>query len=796
MAAAAPIPLPSILLPACRRQYRDIAAVILLLALTLMVEWDLLRGETMIGMDTATGFYPWYSFLGERLRAGRLPWWNPHQFSGAPFAADPESGWMYLPAMLLFTVLPLDAAAKSYMLLHLLLAGLSAYALARALEMGVAGALLAATSYAATGFLYGHHVCCFAYAGVTAWLPLTILGAELAIRSRRWPTRSLGWGVGGLGLSQILGMWVGQGSYYALLVLGGYVAYRTVLLPPSTLRGIAARFVGFILNGGGVLLFGFGLAAAGLLPRLEYNALSNLPGGYPDPGTGVDGSAPADWRPVRDWILLVLTPGFHYAGGATLGLALMAPLLAGARFATPYLAALSPAALVLSIDGSTPLHSALSLLPAFDRLHPQSPGRALTVFYLGPALLAGATLSCLSAGGKQAAFTALVAALATLGTTAALPIPPPALRALISAAGLVAAGALLPAQRPLASALLLLVVYDDLLAARQAVVAEGTVVQAYDLRRTDLASYYEPTGAGRFLLSQGGPETFRFFGSAQHVYGGPFPYTLRWADPNTTALEVNNRAMISGLHDVQGYNPIHVARYDEYMTALNGRPQDYHHADVFERGLTSPLLDLLNARYVVVPTVAAPDQTAQRLDPAYRTVYEDDRVRVLENPNALPRAWIVHAAQQVGPGQALELLASGAVDPRQTALLEEPPPILAQPDDASADQAVITAYDADRVQLSTVTQAPGLLVLSEVYYPAWKAYVDGHPAPLYLVNHVLRAVPVPAGEHRVELRYESPALLAGIVISLSTGGILLMLAIAAGVQRRRGACSLAPMAAC
>jgi hypothetical protein len=799
MSAVAPIARSSTEFTAGRRAYRDLAAVLALSVLTLIVESDLLRGEPMIGMDTGTAFYPWYSFLGDRLRSGHIPLWNPHQFSGAPFAADPESGWMYLPAMLLFTVLPLDAAAKSYMALHPLLAGLSVYALARTLEMRVAGALLAATSYAATGFLYGHHICCFAYAGVAAWLPLTLLGAELAIRGRRWPTTGLGWGVGGLGLSQILGTWLGQGSYYALLALGGYVAYRTVLLPPSTVRGIRPRLVGFMLHAGGLLLFGFGLAAAGILPRLEYNALSNLPGGYPDPGTGVDLSAPTDWRSVRDRVLLVLTPGFHYAGGATLGLALMAPLLAGARFAVPYFAALSLGTLILSIEGSTPLQWALSLLPAFDQLHHHAPGRILTVFYLGPALLAGATLNCLAEGHRRAAVAALVAALvaglAALGMTVTLPVSAPALGALASASGLVAAGALLPALRPLASALLLLVVCTDLLVARHAVVAEGAVVPAYDIRQTDLASCYEPTSAGRFLLSQGEPGGIRYFGTAQHVYGGPFPYTLRWADPNTTALEVNNRAMISGLHDIQGYNPIHIARYDEYMTALNGRPQDYHHADVFEQGLASPLLDLLNARYVVVPAVPAPDQTAMRLDPPYRTVYEDDRVRVLENPKALPRAWIVHAALRVEPGQALEALASGMVDPSLVALLEGPPPSLAQPEDASADGAAITAYDADRLELRTRTDAPGLLVLSEVYYPAWKAYVDDAPAPLYLANHVLRAVPVPAGEHRVELRYESPALLAGMVISLGMYWILLGLAIAAGVQRRKCAFSVDSAAA-
>jgi len=218
---------------------------------------------------------------------------------------------------------------------------------------------------------------------------------------------------------------------------------------------------------------------------------------------------------------------------------------------------------------------------------------------------------------------------------------------------------------------------------------------------------------------------------------------------------------------------------------LNGHPQDYHHADIFEEGLSSTLLDLLNVRYIVVPAVTAPDQTAPRLDRAYPAVYEDEQVRVLENPHALPRAWIVHSAQVVGPGEAPRLLAAGGVDPKSVALLEQPPPSLAQPDDPSAEAVAITAYDADRIELRVNTQAAGLVVLSEVYYPAWKAYVDERPAPLYVANHVLRAVPLPAGEHVVELRYESPALVVGLAVSLSAYAMLVALLVAAWRRRVR-----------
>jgi hypothetical protein len=362
----------------------DVAAVFMLFALTVVGSWNLLGTETVVGMDAATQAYPWYSFLGESLSSGEIPGWNPYQFSGTPFAADPLSGWSYLPAMLLFSFLPLATAAKSYLFLHLLLAGLFAYALARVLGIKILGSLLAAVAYEFNGFLYLSNTCCFGHVPVVCWLPLVILGAELAIRSSGRLERVLWWGVSGLALSQILASWIGQGSYYALLVLGGYVAYRTLISPPGkvpvglaqrlgvsherlggpflgaprsdfrleSLRrfsrslsenlrkaapGVGVRLLRCVLHGGAILVFGFGLAAAGVIPRLEYSALSNLAGGYPGAETGAGAEQAGGWS-VSDWGLL-LEPGYYwYAGMAVLALALLGPLLARWRFAVPYFA--------------------------------------------------------------------------------------------------------------------------------------------------------------------------------------------------------------------------------------------------------------------------------------------------------------------------------------------------------------------------------------------------------------------------------------------------------------------------
>jgi hypothetical protein len=722
----------------------DAVAILALTALGVAAEWDRLTGPAWIGMDTATAFFPWYTFLGEQLRAGLIPTWNPHVFSGAPFAADPESGWMYLPVMLAFTWLPLDAAARAHLLLHILLAAISTYAFARQLGCNVFGGLVAGTAYAHSGFFEGHNVCCYAYADVAAWLPLMLFGAERAVRSLALRSRAVWWGVTGFALSQVLAAWIGQGAYYALLVLVSYIAYRTLLIGAG---GFRQRLVSFARNSLGTLLFGFALAAAGVLPRLEYNLVSNLPGGYPHAEVSLRVMAWNDWAFVHDWDRLLLQPGFEYIGWPVLILALAAPLqlVPAWKLTTlrhrqltviPYFLGLGLAVLILARAEQTPLHALLSFLPGFERIHARSPERILIVFYLAPSVLAGVGLTWLTRSRNW-----------RLGSQ------------LIGVAALV-------------------VVAADLHLAWTTQAAESLAGDGdYQFARIDLASYYAPTPGADFLIAAQASGPFRYFGYAGHVFGGPMPYTLRWAYSAITALQVNNRALVTGLDDIEGYNPVHLARYDDFVVALNGNVQNYHHADIFDSGFDSPLLDLLNVRYVIMPTDPASDEVEPNFTRPLQIAYADSTVKILENSTAAPRAWIVHSTHQVPPSESAAALVNDSFDLRQVAILEVPPPPVALPADANTESVQIVVNGPDRIQLRASAAAPGILVASEVYYPAWHAYLDNEPVPLYVVDHALRGVGVPAGEHIVEMRYESPALAAGLIISAAAALLLIALAI-------------------
>jgi hypothetical protein len=289
------------------------------------------------------------------------------------------------------------------------------------------------------------------------------------------------------------------------------------------------------------------------------------------------------------------------------------------------------------------------------------------------------------------------------------------------------------------------------------------------LTPVDLEAYFEPDAAARFLQERGAESPGRYFGYAPYLDRLAWPYTTRFIDPATASLEVDNRALPLGLQDVQGYDAAHLQRYDTYLLILNGRTQNYHDAEVFWGGLNSPLLDLLNVRYVVVPPSDRLDMVDRdALERFNETVYADSQVRVLANPSALPRGWIVHTATQMAPTEALQAIDGGRVQARSVALLEEPPPALAVAHDPAADRADVTVDDAERVVVETSSAASGMLVLSEIYYPAWHAFVDDRPVHVYVADGVLRAVALPAGQHHVELRFESTTLTAGAVISAAS----------------------------
>jgi uncharacterized membrane protein YfhO len=97
----------------------------------------------------------------------------------------------------------------------------------------------------------------------------------------------------------------------------------------------------------------------------------------------------------------------------------------------------------------------------------------------------------------------------------------------------------------------------------------------------------------------------------------------------------------------------------------------------------------------------------------------------------------------------------------------------------------ITDYELNRIRLRVATNAPGFLVLSEIHYPGWYATVSGAPAPVLRADWNLRAVPVGAGQHDVELRFAPRSFLLGACITMLTLAACAFVLIRSAIGSRR-----------
>ena len=90
------------------------------------------------------------------------------------------------------------------------------------------------------------------------------------------------------------------------------------------------------------------------------------------------------------------------------------------------------------------------------------------------------------------------------------------------------------------------------------------------------------------------------------------------------------------------------------------------------------------------------------------------------------------------------------------------------------------------MSIATQTTAPGLLVVSEIYESGWRAYVDGEEVEILPTDHALRGIPIPSGEHTVEMQYDPLSLRLGLWISGIATIVMVVIFVIAGWSWRNG----------
>jgi hypothetical protein len=217
-------------------------------------------------------------------------------------------------------------------------------------------------------------------------------------------------------------------------------------------------------------------------------------------------------------------------------------------------------------------------------------------------------------------------------------------------------------------------------------------------------------------------------------------------------LDQENLMMYHHIQSVEGYCPAKLKIYQEVRDSCFG----HGNMNVFS---------MLNVKYLVGQEEAR--------DGSMQTVIQP-------NPNYLPRAWFVDSTVvSRSKEETFHYLNSPDWNPRVMAILEKDLPVkIHHVDSASAS---MTKYSSREITLSTSSPQVGLLVVSEIYYPAgWKAFVDGGETEIYKTNHILRSVLIPAGKHTVSFEF-NPATytMSYSITNISWGvaGILILVGV-------------------
>jgi hypothetical protein len=131
---------------------------------------------------------------------------------------------------------------------------------------------------------------------------------------------------------------------------------------------------------------------------------------------------------------------------------------------------------------------------------------------------------------------------------------------------------------------------------------------------------------------------------------------------------------------------------------------------------------------------------------------------LFEYSRALPRALVLHRWEILDdPDKLMTRLVDPKFDPHSTVLLNAAPPISPDPGAPPSTAVDIVSFKPARVELKTSLKSPGILMLNDRYDTGWTVTVDSAPAKMQAGNFIMRAVPLPPGEHRVIFHYSVPA---------------------------------------
>ncbi|MBE7471571.1 MAG: hypothetical protein DPW09_06265 [Anaerolineae bacterium] len=738
-------------------------------------------------------FWAFTTFDVRELSAGRLPLWNPYNFAGSPFWADAQAAVFYPPSLLTlllsapwgFSAFALELEAIA----HFWLAAAFMYLFIRQLTSNRAAAVIAALTFTFSGYLTGYPSQQLAVLEADVWLPLILFFLHRANqRVSEWrmangeaasklifilhPSSFIPLLLAGLAWGMTLLAGHPQSAFIVGCLSLIYFLYLRFTIYDLRFTPHASRFTlhasRLILHAALFLLTGLGLAAIQFIPAVEYTLLSVRAEGTYDKMAG--------GFPLVD-VIQFLLPGqvSHYSplyiGIVGLILALWVVFAAPNRHTT-FWVIVAFVALLISFGGNTFLYTPLYLtIPGFSIFRGQERWAFAVAFSLS--VLAGYGFKALTGDRRPETGSHSETHHASRITHHAS--SPPRLFA--------SSPLRLTAFLFLFSLLLLFLFFFGL----------------NQTGWTPASPFYGLLGAASLLVillalawllwkfaAERFPAVFTTLTAALICFDlfsvnwqtNLYPQPPTWHTQMPAAVAAikkdaaqtpdepyrvynefrlyDNYGVPFEIEDLWGASPLRPLRYDQFLAP----PMP------IER-----IWELLNVKYVIT--------WRKELYLPSTIIYEEPTEKDITYVHRLnsvgPRAWLVTQAETADDTATLQKIADPNFDRWNVALLEEIGDWgleIGETLDTTHHAPRTTPRvsrltpHASRVTYHVSTPSPALLILSEIHYPGWQARVDGQPTSILRAYYTLRAVPVPAGEHTVELTFRPLSFMLGAVISL------------------------------
>lgn len=704
------------------------------------------------GMDVITEMYPWRHFTISELKQGKIPFWNPYNFSGNILMQNLQSS-VFNPFNLLFFLLPFNAGWSLFILMQPLLASFFFYLFAKDLKVSRFAAILGAIAFAFSQYMtvwieYGN------IAATLAYLPLLLFFLHRFLNKENSKSYI------GFIVSAVLMLLSGyiQGAFYSYIVAFFFTVWFFVSekkMPSiKTIATLCAMFFFPAL----LTLFQF-------LPTVQIFSQSTR---WPYSIEQIQNLLQPPWY----WVTLFASDFFGnpatrnyylpityiervaYIGVPTIFFAIAA--FSKKRRFTFFFAFL--AILVVLLTTNLPGVAYFYKLP-IPVINTTVPTRALSIFMFAGVMLATFGIDYFYKVKKipwklMSVFTVLYILLWVGLFVVGKIYPQFAQQITISKHNLI-----------LPTMLIFGVIVVIFLAKRfskLSMMLLGLIIVLdlfYNFQKitpfAPNATIYPKNPVTAFLQTNAGINRFWGYGSG-------------YIAPNFQTVEK--------IYSPEGNDPLHSKNYGDLLTSsydgkaplLPPRPDANLAKGFGESGMKNTfrqtLLNLLGVKYIVQHDESRKDgdpDTATFPKETYSLIFSQNPWQIYENTSVLPRYFLVNSFVVAQGQEALNKLYT--IDLSKTIVLEKNPHITLSP--KTKGSVALKLYSPQKIIFTTNTTGSMILFLSDTYYPSWKATIDGSATEIFLADYTFRALIVPAGKHTVTMYFESTVFNTGILIA-------------------------------